>query len=463
MQLSGSKARGRMAAALGMLTANLLAATAAHAVPQDGSDNPGSYLNDTASQPGTTTLDTSVLFYQEQGGRVRAIEPSTAATVNLDNGDVITGRFTYDTLTGATPNGAAPWTSPQTFTTPVQALGTQQTVTSASGHSQIVTIPGTGTVVSQYTVPGNTLPVDSGFKDHRFALDLGYSHLLDPDTRISVGGAGSTESDYTSLSINGGLSHDLFGKNTTISIGGNFEFDRSRPRFGIPTPLTMMNGDIKGASQSKTVVSAIAGITQVLTRNWLVQLNYSYGSDQGYQTDPYKIVSVVDPTTGAPDQYLYESRPRSRTRQSVYAASKLAIGSAVTSASFRYYHDSWKISSITAEASETIPLGHSFYIEPGFRYYHQTAADFYAPYLLANAPTPQYASADSRLSRFSATTISLEAGYRLAKGVDLYVVGEDYKQTGTHHYANAPGALATQDFFGGVHAYSVMTGVKLSF
>lgn len=462
MQLMRPGRRGRMTAALGMLTANLLAASAAHASPQDGSDG-GTYLNETASQPGTTTLDSSVLFYQERGGRVRAIEPTTTLTINRDNGDVITSQFTYDSLTGATPNGAAPWTSEQTFTTPAQAPGTQATVTSASGNSTLVTIPGTGSVVSQYTVPSNTLPVDSGFKDRRYALDMGYSHVLDPNTRISMGVAGSTERDYSSYSVNAGLAHDLFGKNTTISIGGNIEYDRSRPHFGAPTPLTVMSGDIKGPAQSKTVVSGIIGLTQVLARNWLVQLNYSYGSDQGYQTDPYKIVSLVNATTGAPDQYLYESRPRSRTRQSLYAASKLAIGSAVTSTSFRYYHDSWKIDSITADASETIPIGHAFYLKPGFRYYHQTAADFYTPYLLANAGLPQYASADSRLGRFSATTISLEAGYQITRGIELYAIGADYKQKGTNYYPNAPGALATETFFGGVHALSVITGVRFTF
>ena len=172
---------------------------------------------------------------------------------------------------------------------------------------------------------------------------------------------------------------------------------------------------------------------------------------------------VVDAITGAPDQYLYESRPRSRTRQSVYASSKLAIGSAVTTASFRYYHDSWKINSITADVSETIPIGRSFYIEPGYRYYRQTAANFYTPYLLATAPLPAYASADSRLGRFSANTFSLKAGYQVAHGVELYVVGEDYKQSGTKYYANAPGALSKLNFFAGVHAISVMTGVRFTF
>jgi hypothetical protein len=461
MQLNPAPSKGRIVAALGALTANLLAANGAQAQQAPANDAP-TLLNETASEPGSTTVDTAVLFYQEQGGRVRAIEPAISLTINRGNGDVITASTTYDTLTGATPNGAAPWTAAQTFTVPIQGPGSQSTTTSASGKKQIVTLPG-GAVVGQYTTAANTLPVDPGFTDDRHGVELGYSHVLDTDTKVSMGISGSNERDYRSFSVNAGFSRELFNKNTTLSIGGNAEFDFARPKYGIPMPLTVMNGIAKGPSQSKTVTSVVVGVTQVLTRNWLVQANYDYGSGQGYQTDPYKIVSVVSATTGAPLQYLYESRPRSRIRQSVYVATKLSIGSAVTDVSLRYYHDSWKIGSVTAEASETIPIGRRLYVEPGFRYYRQSAASFFAYYLPGNAPLPQYASADSRLSRFSANTFSLKAGVKVFGNGELYVLGEDYRQTGAKFLPNAPGALATENVFAGVHAISLVTGLRFTF
>lgn len=451
----------KVAGALAVMTASLLASQSpAHAQDVIPSAN---FLNDTASEVGSTTVDTAVLFYQESGGRVRAIEPTTQITVNRGNGDVLSAGFTYDSLTGATPNGAAPWTSDQTFIAPIHVAGQQSTVTSASGHSKIVTIPGTQISASQYTAPAGSLPLDYGFKDRRYAGDFSYMHLLGNDTRMTIGGAYSTELDYTSISGNAAIARDLFGKNTTLSLGVNIEFDRSRPVTGIPTPITAISGLAKGAAQSKTVVGIIAGITQTITPNWLAQLNVSYGSDQGYQTDPYKILSFVSPFTGAPEAYLYESRPRSRTRTSVYFGNKIAIGSLVTDASVRYYHDSWNISSLTADVSETVPIGRSFYLEPGFRYYHQTAAKFFTYYLIASNPLPQYASADSRLSRFSATTFSLQAGYQFAPGAELYLRGEAYRQTGDGHPAGAPGQLANLNLFGGVHAVSVMSGIRLTF
>jgi hypothetical protein len=204
-------------------------------------------------------------------------------------------------------------------------------------------------------------------------------------------------------------------------------------------------------------------VTLVINRRWLVQLNYSFGSNQGYQTDPYRILSVVNPMTGAPVDYLYESRPRSRFRQSVYFGNKISLGPTVADLSARYYHDNWGIDSITAEISEQIPVGHAVYIQPGYRYYRQSAADFFRYYLLSGVPLPRFASSDSRLCEFQAHAIDLKLGIRILDRGELYILGEDYLQIGRSHSPNAPGALAREDLFSGINAISVMTGFKYSF
>ena len=348
MQLSPSKP-STLKRSLGLLTAALFAATGLHS--EASAQDSAGINSDTSTDLGLTRIDSGLLVYQEGGGRVRAIEPVISATVNHSSGDILTARFTSDTLTGATPNGAAPWKAAQTFTTPAHAAGTQTNVTGASGGSSIVTIPGVGTVVRQYTTAAGALPVDPGFNDQRFAFDLGYSTLFNPNTRGSLGGSFSTEHEYRSFSINTGLSQDLFQKNTTVSVALNSEFDQSIPFFGTPTPFTAMNGVQKGGNQGKTVFDLVLGGSQVMNRYWLAQLNYSYGSADGYQTDPYRIISVIDPLSGAPLNYLYENRPKTRVRQSLYFGNKIALGPTVADISVRAYHDSWGISSTTVEAS----------------------------------------------------------------------------------------------------------------
>ncbi|MBU6267939.1 MAG: DUF3570 domain-containing protein [Sphingomonadales bacterium] len=467
MQLNPEKAPRAtgIAACLGALTATLLSATGAQAqqatVP--------SAMAETAPGPDSTVVDTAILFYQEQGGRVRAIEPTASIAINLHGGDVISGSLTFDSLTGATPNGAAPWTGVQTFAATVPAPSTQVTTTSASGGRTKVTIPGTGLATSTYTTPAGTVPLDSGFHDRRIAGSLGYAFLVDADTRVKVGAALSFEHDYRSYSGNLGVSRDLNQKNTTVSLSANYEYDQSRPTYGTPSAFQDYTTQILGGNDHKSVISLVGGVTQTVTGWWLTQLNYSIGFNKGYQSDPYKVLSVVDPVTGAPLSYLYENRPRSRTRQSVYWGNRIALGPTVADASLRYYHDNWGIGGITAEFSDQIPLGYDITVEPGVRYYHQGAANFYARYLLGGAALPQYASADYRLGKFSALTYSLKATARLFRNdelfpdMDVYLVGERYRQTGTHTDPTAPGALSTLDFFSGVKSFSIMSGIKVKY
>lgn len=460
-----AKPAASIAACLGALTASLLWATGAQAqetiYPQ--------VMAEPAPGPNSTVSDTAVLFYQEQGGRVRAIEPTTSLVVNLGNGDAISGSVTFDSLTGATPNGAAPWTGTQTFTALIPAASTQVTTTSASGGRTTTTIPGTGLANSSFTAPAGSIPLDSGFRDHRFAGNLGYSWLLDPDTRIKFGGAVSFERDYRSYSGNLGISRDLNQKNTTVSLAVNYEYDQSRPTYGTPAAFQNYSTQILGGNDHKSVISVVGGLTQTVTGFWLTQINVSYGSNKGYQSDPYKVLSVVDATTGAPLSYLYENRPRSRNRESVYWGNKLALGPTVADVSFRYYHDSWGINAITAEVSDQVPVGDDVTVEPSLRYYHQGAADFYRRYLLGGAALPQYASADGRLGKFSAITYGLKATARLFRDddnfsdMDLYVVAERYQQSGDHLDPTAPGALSSLDFFSGVRAFSIMTGIKMKY
>jgi len=457
MQLKKRKRRkGQLRQSLGLVTANLFMSTHGFAMQPN-------IMEATASEPGSVTLDSAVLFYTEAGGRVKAMEPTTSLKIVRENGDSFSARYTYDSLTGATPNGAAPWVGTQTFTTPVALPGEDVAVTSSSGKSKIVTLPGTGTRVSQYTSEPNSLPMDSGFRDERNALDLGYSKNWTSNTITSFGASLSNEVDFKSYSVRGAISQSLFDKNTTLTLGANYESDRSNPVFGTPDPLTTMNGFNKGPGDSKTVTSVIAGLTQVINRRWLIQANYDIGSSNGYQNDPYKVVSVVNRRTGAPLNYVYEGRPRSRLRQSVYIGNKIALGPTVADIAFRYYHDSWGIKSMTGEVSQRIPLSHNLYIEPEFHFYQQNAADFFTYYLEGGDPLPEFASADGRLGKFNAYTVGLRVGYQVSKHLQVYGLVEDYKQSGDSTVPGAPGNLANQDFFSGVHATSAVLGFSYKF
>ena len=452
--------RGTLASAIGALAANLFAAGPALAQDPNATDPAAdssadtriNAYDETASEVGTTVVDSAVLFYRESGKRVEAIEPVVSVVHNAANGDVFSAKFTYDALTGASPNGAAPSNVPQTFITPIPAeTGTpdgQLAVTGASGT---------------FIAPPGKMPIDSGFKDKRKAVDLGYSTQVAPNTRLSLGVNGSKESDYRSISGRVGLTGEFNNKNTVVSVGFNYEHDISKPVFGVPVPLGSMGEASGDKSRVKNLANAVVGVTQVLTPNWLVQLNYSYGRSKGYHNDPYKLVSLINGEDGSPFWYIYESRPEQRVRHSVYLGSKLALGSVVLDASARYYHDSWGINSITGEISERVPIGRDFFVEPSVRYYHQSAAKFLRHYLTLEEPTPTYVSADSRLGRCSAVTYGVKVGGRITDNLEFYAMAERYTQIGKSYYSDAPGPLSRLDLFGGMKATSLITGLKVTF
>jgi len=456
---------GRVAAGLSVLSANLLGASAALA-QDEGDDQPLVAVHDLMKEPApgpdTYVYDASILFYKEAGSRVQAIEPVFNVQNFQADGSIISGTFTFDSLTGATPNGATPSTSDQTFTSIVRQKTTSTQITSsgASGGGTVTTIPGTAYATHTYSVPANTLPLAS-FNDHRFAGNGGYSWLANPDTRLSVGLGASQERDYTTVTGNFGIARDLNQKNTTLSLVVNLEGDISRPYSGTPAPFEQLNSQITGGHDTKSTIGVLAGVSQTMARFWITQINFNLSGSKGYQSDPYRVLSVVDPTSGAPLDYLYENRPRSRTRESVYWGNKLAIGPTVADVSVRYYHDTWGITSLTTEVSEQIPLGSSLYVKPLYRHYHQSAANFFTYYLVNGAALPTFASSDSRLGRFSADTIGGKIGLRVFKTGEFYIEGESYRQSGAHTIATAPGQLSGLDLFSGVHATSVMTGLRL--
>ena len=440
---------GGIAATIGALAAGLLAAPAA-AQQQDAAVSQPSVnaYDQSASEVDSLVTDSAVLFYQEDGGRVRAIEAETGLAWTGADGLAIAGRFTYDSLTGATPNGATRSRFDQDFIGPISGDGHLPAADTRTGAS------------GAYTAPAGSLPVDPHFKDQRKAGDVGITLPPRAGFKLSLGANGSWEGDYTSWSWRVGVSKDLFDKNTTLSAGYNYEHDESKPVTGIPMPLGSMGDAPIGKQRIKRVDSFVLGVTQVLTPSWLVQLNWSTGNSRGYHTDPYKLVTLTDRDSGDPFFYIYESRPRRRIRNSLFLASKIAIGSFVTDATARWYHDSWGITAWTFGLSEHAPVGRAAYLEPLVRYYHQSKADFFRTFLLLDEPTPDHVSADSRLGAFRAWTVGLKGGVHLSDRLELYGSAQRYVQSGKRFYADAPGTMATIDLFAGSSSTSLVAGLR---
>ena len=362
----------------------------------------------TVQAEGDWEIDSSLMYYAETD-RVSLFEPIIRARKDMGNDSFLNIRLVVDTLTGSSANGAIATGSAQTFTTP-------------SGNST-------------YSTPANTTPLDDTFHDTRVAVSGEWEKPINRDWTAIYGLNFSTEYDYQSVGLSATLNRDFNQKNSTLSIGVAYNADTVEPVGGAPVGLTAMptfpaTKATQGSSLNKDVYDILVGWTQVLGRKDIMQFNFNYGNESGYLSDPYKILSVVDGTTGdlvASDPYLYEKRPDDRTRQAFFTRWSHQFDSDVLRVAYRYFWDDWGITSHTIDTHYRWELGGSHYVEPHLRYYTQTAADFYNTSLV-DGSIPEFASADYRLGDLTTTTVGMKYGFELGKNSEIGIRAEMINQ-----------------------------------
>ena len=390
-----------------------------------------------AESGATTQFDATALLYGERN-RANVAEPIARITRRFADGQSLSAQFGFDVITGASPSGASP-------------SGLAQTTTSASG-----------TVT---TIPAGQVPLNS-FKDSRYAADLEWQKPFLRSFLSTLGGHFSREKDYQSLGANGKLSVDLLQRRTTLTVGGGVNRDRVFPVGGIPVGLS--DGSTRSgsgsSSSSKDVSTVMLGLSQVVTRRWLVGLNATRTFERGYLSEPYKVLSVLDGTTGMPSGQLMEKRPSTRERRSVLASSVYHLTDDVLSLSYRYYRDDWRVRSHTFDARYRRELGGDRYLEPHLRYYSQSAASFFRSSLVDGAPLPGLATADYRLGAMSSATIGATYGFRISDRPGEWTVRAEYiGQFGEGHPGDAIGIQRQFNLFPTVNIGSLLIGYSLEF
>lgn len=403
-------------------------------------------------------FDSAILYYSEQD-RVTALEPVISARKDLGDNEFMNLRFVADVLSGASPNGALPYKEAQTFSGP-------------SGKNS-------------YRVNPNETPLDPTFKDLRFAANLEWEKPRSRELTTFLGVSLSVEQDYTALGLFTTANYDLNKKNTTLSIGASISLDKIAPIGGAPEPLTALtatSGETEGEdeedegedgpSKSKTVTDFLFGVTQIINRQTLTQINYSIGKSDGYLTDPYKILSVVDaaglllpPTTVGNTEtlpYLHEKRPASRARESLYWKINHQFTDDVLYLTYRYYWDDWNITSHTIDLRYRFQIGNHHFLQPHARHYRQTAADFFQ-YFVINGNTPEYASADYRLGEMTTNTYGILYGVELDRHSEFNFRVESIRQSGESHPSNAPLELRNYDLFPDVNAIVMQASYSYKF
>jgi len=242
-----------------------------------------------------------------------------------------------------------------------------------------------------------------GVTDYRTAGNAKLTKYFD-QFAVGVGAAVSSERDYLSraLSLDVRVSSD--DRNRTFAFGVGGASDR----------INSTNGVAEG--KERHTLDLLAGVTQALSPEAIVQSTVTYSPGHGYYSDPYKAIDV---------------RPDHRrifawlTRYNQH----LPWLDATVNLSYRYLHDSFGSSSHAVEFAWNQPLPDGWSVVPNLRYYTQSAADFYF-----DPPFPhgfvlgQSYSADTRLSAFGALTSGVSIVKRLPDGWSFDVKLDFYRQ-----------------------------------
>jgi hypothetical protein len=265
-----------------------------------------------------------------------------------------------------------------------------------------------------------------------------YSHSSDDrndiwSAKISI----SSEYDYFSAGVGGSYTKLFNEKNTELSVNANVYIDTWNAIY--PTELRPFGENGNGLNNSLFTQNTITGNTnynprfsefkdegrnsyslgfgfsQILHKNVQGSLALDFVQQQGLLSTPFQRVYFSDVADSFIDNFqladAVERLPDSRFKVAIGGRLNWYLNETFTVRTFyRYYFDDWGISSHTASIEVPIKIIDKFTLYPSYRFYNQTAADYFSPYESALS-TDEFYTSDYDLSEYSANQIGFGVSY----------------------------------------------------
>lgn len=264
-----------------------------------------------------------------------------------------------------------------------------------------------------------------------------YSHSSDDRNKTwSAKTSISNEFDYFSVGFGGSYTRLFNKKNTELGFTGNIFIDTwktiypSELRPFSDGPVTT-NGSLYGFSisgnpnynpnfkefTSKGRQSYSLGVTfiQILSRRAQGALLVDVIQQQGLLSTPFQRVYFKDVDSSFIGTFRLaddiERMPDNRLKLAFGGRLNYYINEfLIIKTYYRFYSDDWGVQSHTANVEIPIKVHPKFTLYPGYRYYNQTAADYFAPYS-QHLSTDEFYTSDFDLSEYHANQYSLAVSY----------------------------------------------------
>lgn len=251
----------------------------------------------------------------------------------------------------------------------------------------------------------------SPYTEERKEWSLGLDYLHGKTT-MGASYTNSEESDYSANAAAFSINHDFFGDLTNIGITYARGWNEVR-----------RNGDDVFLEDAKSQ-SYRFDVSQIITKNFLINMNYEAITDEGFLNNPYRQVRYLDPASARGYSFEQELYPRTRTSSAFALRGKYFLPyRAAAHGEFRTYSDSWGIKGWNAEVGYTHPLTDKLILEASYRYYSQTKADFYED-LFPFSSSQNFMARDKELSTYFNHTIGAGVSYEFNLGWGFLKRGE---------------------------------------
>lgn len=194
-----------------------------------------------------------------------------------------------------------------------------------------------------------------------------------------------------------GLNNSLFRRNT---IAGNTNYNPNFSEFN---------------SEGRNSYSLGFGFSQILHKNIQGSLLFDVVKQQGLLSTPFQRVYFKDLEDSFIDNFQLadgvEQLPDSRFKVAIGGRLNGYLNETIVLRTFyRYYFDDWGIASHTASIEVPIKITDKFTLYPSYRFYNQTAADYFNPYESALS-TDKFYTSDYDLSEYSSNQFGFGVAY----------------------------------------------------
>jgi len=243
---------------------------------------------------------------------------------------------------------------------------------------------------------------------------ISYSHSSD-DRNDIVGGKISISSEYDYFSTGfGGSYTKLFNeKNTEIGVNANIYLDTWKLIY----PIELRDSPSFESLDKKNRNSYSLGFnfSQILSKNLQGSISIELVQQQGLLSTPFQRVYFSD----QPDRFNgnfhladdIERLPDTRFKTAVGGRLNYYINEMfVIRTYYRYYFDDWGIKSHTVSFEVPVKISDKFTLYPSYRFYNQTAADYFYLYNEALS-TDEFYTSDYDLSKYQANQYGFGISY----------------------------------------------------